>query len=106
MSFIYELQRRNVLRVAAAYIVMAWLIVQVVETTFPAFGFGDGAVRTTVARCASGFLPALVFAWVFELTPDGLKKERDLSPAESITAHTGKRLDRIIIALVQLRSRG
>ena len=72
MSFIYELKRRNVLRVAAAYIVMAWLVVQVVETIFPAFGFGDDAVRTTVVLFASGFLPALVFAWVFELTPDGL----------------------------------
>ena len=98
MSFIYELKRRNVFRVAAAYIVMAWLVVQVVETILPAFGFGDDAVRIAVVLCASGFLPAMMFAWVFELTPDGLKKERDIAPSDSITAHTGKRLDRLIIA--------
>ena len=81
---------------------MAWLLVQVVETILPAFGFGDDAVRITMVLCASGFLPALVFAWVFELTPEGLKKESDIAPADSITAHTGKKLDRLIITALTI----
>ncbi len=78
MSLLVELKRRNVFRVAAAYIVVAWLVVQVVETVLPAFGFGDGAIRITVIVVAIGFFPALVFSWAFELTPDGIKKESDV----------------------------
>ena len=75
MSFIDELKRRNVLRVAAAYVVASWLIIQVVETIFPAFGFGDAAVRIVTIVVAIGLIPALILAWAFEFTPEGLKKE-------------------------------
>lgn len=72
MSFVAELKRRNVLRVGAAYLVAAWLLIQVAETILPAFGFGPTAVRIVTIACAIGFVPTLVLAWTFELTPDGL----------------------------------
>ena len=62
MAFFDELKRRNVLRVAAAYIAVSWLLIQVVETLFPAFGVGDSAIRAVVIVLALGFIPAVVFA--------------------------------------------
>jgi adenylate cyclase len=100
MSLMVELKRRNVFRVAAAYVVAAWLVVQVVETVLPAFGFGDSAIRLSVIFLAIGFLPALVFSWVFELTPDGIKKESDIDRDASTTPQTGKRLDQVILVVL------
>jgi len=102
MSLFAELKRRNVLRVAMAYVVAAWLIVQVVETIFPAFGFGDAAVRLVVVVLAVAFIPILVCSWVFEITPEGLKKETDVSREHSITRFTAKRLDSVIMILLAL----
>jgi len=76
MSLISELRKRNVLRVAAAYVVASWLIVQVIDTVFPAFGFGESAVRLVIVILAIGFVPALVFSWLFDLTPEGLTNRR------------------------------
>jgi len=100
MSFFADLKRRNVFRVAAAYVVVAWLIIQVVETIFPAFGFGDVAVRIVVIVLAIGFFPTLIFAWAFEFTSEGLKKEKDIDRSESITYATGRKLDFVIISLL------
>ena len=102
MSFklVSELKRRNVLRVAAAYIVAAWLIIQVVETIFPAFGFGDSAVRIATIILAIGLIPALVFSWAYEITAEGLKLEKDVDRSRSITPRTGKKLDRIIMVVL------
>ena len=102
MSFINELKRRNVLRVAAAYVVTAWLVIQVVETILPAFGFGDVAVRIVTIVFGIGLIPSLVFAWAFELTPEGLKKEKDVDRAQSNTPHTGRKLDRMIMVVLAL----
>jgi adenylate cyclase len=102
MSLFTELKRRNVLRVGAAYVVAAWLVIQVVETIFPAFGFGDVAVRNTTIVFAIGFIPALIFAWAFELTPEGLKKESEVDRNQSVTPHTGKKLDRMIMVVLAL----
>ena len=102
MSFFNELQRRNILRIAAAYVVAAWLAIQVAETIFPLFGFGDAPARIVVILLAIGFPLFLVFSWVFEITPEGLKLEKDVKREESITRKTGKRLDRIIIVLLTL----
>ena len=102
MKLLAELKRRNVFRVAAAYLVSSWLIVQVVETIFPAFGFGDGAIRAVVISLAIGLLPVLVISWAFELTPEGLKPDREVDPADSIAKHTGKRLDRLIVVALAL----
>ena len=84
MSLFSELKRRNVIRVGAAYIVVAWLIIQVAETLFPLFGFGDGPARIVVIVLAIGFVPVLIISWAFELTPDGLKRDSDVDPEFSI----------------------
>jgi TolB-like protein len=102
MSLYTELKRRNVIRVGAAYVVTAWLIIQVVETIFPAFGFGDAAVRVTTIVLAIGLLPALILAWAFELTPEGLKKDADVDHALPASVQAGKRLDRLILVILAL----
>jgi TolB-like protein/Flp pilus assembly protein TadD len=101
-QLIQELKRRNVLRVAIAYLVSAWLLIQVTETIFPLFGFGHGPARVVVLLLATGFPLALVFSWIYELTPDGLKLENEIDRSKSITPHTGKTLDRTIIAVLTL----
>jgi TolB-like protein len=101
MSLFGELKRRNVFRVGVAYLVASWLIIQVSETIFPLFGF-DAAARIVVVVLAIGFIPALVFAWAFELTPEGLKKEKDVDRSASITPQTGRKLDRLIMAVLAL----
>jgi TolB-like protein/lipoprotein NlpI len=102
MSFFAELKRRNVPRVAAAYVVAAWLVIQVVETTFPAFGYSDAAIRIVVIAFSIGLVPVLILAWAFELTPEGLKKDKDLDRNESPSPKAGKKLDRIIMVLLAL----
>jgi adenylate cyclase len=94
MSLFSELRRRNVFRAATAYVVSAWLVVQVVETLFPIFGLSAEAIRLVVILLAIGFLPAVIVAWVFQLTPEGLK----LDPGSGRSAPGASRmLDRIII---------
>lgn len=100
MRLVSELKRRNVFRVAAAYVVSAWLIIQVVETVFPPFGFGDGAIRAVVITLGIGLIPALIFSWVFELTPEGLKRDKDVDPSQSVGTHTSKMLDRSIVVVL------
>ena len=102
MSFLNELKRRNVLRVGAAYIVSSWLLIQVAETIFPLFGFGDTPARLVVIVLAIAFIPSMIFAWVFEITPEGLKKDADVDRKRSITRDTGKTLDRIILIVLAL----
>jgi hypothetical protein len=100
--FFAELKRRNVFRVGIAYVVTAWLVIQVVETIFPAFGFGDAAVRTAVILLAVGFPLVLIFSWLFQLTPEGLKLDRDVDRSGPVLTHAGKRLDRAIIVVLAL----
>ncbi len=102
MSLFNELNRRNVIRVAAAYVVVAWLLIQVAETIFPLFGFDDTPARIVVIVLAIGLIPALVFAWVFEITPEGLRKDADVVRDRSIAHVTGKKLDRAILVVLAL----
>ena len=102
MSLFAELKRRNVVRMAGLYLVGAWLLVQVASTVFPTFGLPGWALRGLMIVAALGFVPALVFAWVFELTPDGLKRDAEVAPEQSIAAHTARRMDRMIIAALLL----
>jgi TolB-like protein/Tfp pilus assembly protein PilF len=102
LSLYNELKRRSVFRVGAAYVVAAWLLIQVAETIFPLFGFDDTPARIVVVVLAIGFLPSLIFAWAFELTPEGLKKDRDVDHAQSIAKGTGKKLDRVIMVVLVL----
>jgi len=100
-NFFVELKRRNVIRMAGLYLVGAWLVVQVAGTVLPMFGAPEWLPRTIVVLLAIGFVPAVISSWVFELTPEGLKREEDVSPERSITPQTGRRMDRmIIVALV------
>jgi len=102
LSFFEELRRRNVLRVGAAYVVTAWLLIQVAETIFPLFGLGDTPARIVVTLLAIGLVPVLIFAWAFELTPEGLKREHEVDRSRSITVQTGRRLDRTIMVVLAL----
>jgi len=98
-NFFAELKRRNVYKVAVAYAVAAWLLIQVATQVFPFFEIPNWAVRLVVVLLALGFPVALVLAWAFEITPEGIKRESEVSPNESITAHTGRRLVGLTIAL-------
>ncbi|VUX54903.1 putative Tetratricopeptide repeat domain protein [uncultured Woeseiaceae bacterium] len=102
MSLFKELKRRNVFRIGAAYVVGAWLLIQVTETIFPLFGFGDTPARLIVIVLAIGFIPSLILSWVFEFTPEGLKKDADVDSEKSITQTTGRKLDRIILVVLAL----
>jgi TolB-like protein len=102
MSLFTELKRRNVFRVAIAYLAAAWLLSEVATTLFPLFGFGDTPARIVVVLLAIGFPLFLVFSWVFEFTPEGLKLEKDVRREASITRKTGKVLDRAVIVLLIL----
>jgi TolB-like protein/tetratricopeptide (TPR) repeat protein len=98
--FFAELQRRNVLRAGAFYAAAAWLLVQVATQVFPFFHIPEWVVRWIVVAAAIGFPFALAFAWFYEFTPQGLRRESEIAPAESITRTTGKKLDRWIIAIL------
>jgi len=95
MSFFSELKRRNVFRVAIAYLAAAWLLTEIADTLFPAFGIPDWAFRFVVLALGLGFVLALVFSWAYELTPEGLKREKDVVRDASITHSTARRLDLI-----------
>jgi len=102
VSLLAELRRRNVIRMAGLYLVGAWLIVQVSSTVLPAFDLPSWALRAVIVVLVIGFVPAMVFSWVFELTPEGLKREEHVDPGESIMPHTGKQLDRMIMVALAL----
>src|SRR4030095_15561982 len=101
-SFFTELKRRNVLRMAGLYLVGAWLVVQVAGTVLPMFGAPEWLPRTIVVLLAIGFVSAVVFSWVFEITPEGLKREEDVARDRSITPQNGRLMDRMIIAVLVL----
>jgi adenylate cyclase len=100
MSFFDELKRRNVFRVAFAYIVLAWLVMQVVDVVLGNVSAPGWVFQVLMLFLAIGFPFALIFAWAFELTPEGLKKEKDIERSESVTPITGRKLDFVIIGLL------
>ena len=102
MTLFAELKRRNVLRIAAAYVAVSWLLIQVVETLFPVFGLSDAAIRTVVIILAIGFIPALVVAWVFELTPEGIVKDNQVDHDAPAAKAKSKNLDRFILVALAL----
>ena len=79
-SFVSELRRRNVLRVAAAYALVAWIIIEAGSVLLPTFGASESTFQVYVVIVLFGFLVSLVFAWVFEITPDGVKLDKDVEP--------------------------
>ncbi len=102
MSLLEELKRRNVFRVGIAYVVLSWLMAQIAELLLQTFGAPDWVLKTLLAFLLIGFPFALFFAWAFELTPEGIKKEKDVDRSQSITAHTGRKLDYAIITILVL----
>ena len=100
MSLFAELKRRNVFRVAVAYIVSAWVLAQVVSLAVEAFGAPEWVLKVLITMLAVGMIPALFFSWAFELTPEGLKKESSIADSDSITHHTAKKLDIAVIVLL------
>lgn len=98
MSLFAELRRRNVIRMAGLYLVGAWLIVQVAETVLPVFDVPGWVLRALIILLALGFVPALVFSWVFEITPDGLKRDAGADTANPAGARTARRMDRLTLA--------
>jgi TolB-like protein len=102
MSLFAELHRRNVVRVGAAYVVIGWILAQVAEFALENFGAPEWALKSFVTLLLLGLPLALFFAWAFELTPDGIKREQDVDRSRSITPVTGRKLDRAIIAALVL----
>src|SRR5438477_6435559 len=101
-NLLNELKRRNVIRAAGLYLVGAWLRTQVASTVLPMFGAPDWLPRSIVILLGIGFFPALIFSWVFELPPQGLKRDEDVRPEESIAPESGRRMNRRSIAVVVL----
>ena len=101
-SFFAELKRRNVWRAAAFYAAGAWLVAQVAGLVLPAYQAEAWVLRWIISALVVGFPFWLLFAWFYEITPEGIRRESEIEPHESITAHTGKRLDRWIIAILSL----
>jgi TolB-like protein len=100
MSLINELKRRNVFRVAAAYAVIAWALAQVADLAFDNFGTPDWVPKTVLFVLVLGFPLAIFFAWAFEMTPEGVKKEKDVDRSQSITHQTGQKLNWVIMAVL------
>lgn len=100
MTFFSELKRRNVIKVAAAYIIVGWLLLQVSDTLVPALHLPDWFNSGVAFFLIIGFPVALIFAWAFEMTPEGIKKEKDIDRGQSITHLTGRKLDFAIIGLL------
>src|SRR5438034_6440648 len=99
-NFFNELKRRNVIRAAGLYLVGAWLLTQVASTVLPMFGAPDWLPRTVVILLAIGFLPTLIFSWIFEMTPEGLKRDEDVPIEQSTAPQTARRMNRMIIAVL------
>jgi len=100
MSFLEELKRRNVIRVASAYGVMSWLVIQVIETLFPVYGISDAVIKLIVACLVIGFIPVVLLSWVFEFTADGLQLDKDVDRSSRPVQASTKKLDRALIVLM------
>jgi len=102
ISFFRELKRRNVFRVGAAYLVVAWVIAQVADLVLDNIQSPDWVMQFILVSLGIGFFPALFLAWAYELTTEGLKREQDVDRSASITHKTGRKLDFIIIGIMTL----
>jgi TolB-like protein/Flp pilus assembly protein TadD len=98
-NFFGELKRRNVYKVAVAYAVVAWLLIQGASILFPTFEAPTWVMKVFVVVILFGFPVALVFSWAFEITPEGIKRESEVTPDQSITAHTGRKIVGITVVV-------
>lgn len=99
-SFIRELKRRNVFRVTAIYVIVSWLLMQIGDVMFPALRLPEWTTTMLVAFLLLGFPIAVILAWAYEVTPEGVKRTKDVEPGESVTHITGRKIDFIIIAVL------
>jgi TolB-like protein/Tfp pilus assembly protein PilF len=102
LSVFEELKRRNVFRVGVAYAVASWVLLQVVDVVTPVLDLPVWVSKLVLVIMAIGLVPALLFAWAFEITPEGVKRERDVDRSESVTPQTAKKLDQVTIGLLVL----
>src|SRR5689334_1868406 len=101
-NFLSELKRRNVYKVAVAYGVVSWLLIQIATQVFPFFEIPNWAIRMVIVVLLLGFPVALVLAWAYELTPEGIKLTDEVPPAKSIRRSTGRILEFVIIVVLLL----
>src|SRR6266487_586113 len=94
-----ELKRRNVYKVAIAYAVVAWLLIQAASIFLPAFNAPQWAMQIVILIVVVGFPIALAFSWAFEITPEGIKRESEVQADESTTHHTGRKIVALTIVL-------
>jgi TolB-like protein/Flp pilus assembly protein TadD len=99
MTFFSELKRRNVYKVAVAYAVVAWLLLQAASIFFPAFDAPPWVMKIFIIVIIFGFPVALIVSWAFELTPEGIKLESEIEPNKSIARRTGRKIVALTIAL-------
>ena len=102
MSLIKELKRRNVFKVAIAYAVTTWILLQLTDVLTQILGLPEWAPKLILLLLVVGFVPALILAWAFEMTPQGIKLEKEVNRSESITPKTGRKLDYVIIVSLGL----
>src|SRR3954447_9755397 len=98
-NFFAELKRRNVYKVAVAYLVVAWLLIQAASIFLPAFDAPPWAMRIIIIVIIFGFPVALIFSWAFEITPEGIKLESAIEPNKSMARRTGRKIVAVTIAL-------
>jgi adenylate cyclase len=98
-NFFSELKRRNVYKVAVAYAVVSWLLIQAASIFFPAFNAPQWAMQVVILVLVIGFPVALVFSWAFEITPEGIVRESEVEAGKSITHHTGRKIVALTIVL-------
>ncbi len=101
-KLLQEIKRRNVFRVALVYIIAGWLTMQIVDVMFPALNLPEWMVSAVAALLLIGFPFALIFAWAFELTPEGIKREKDVDRSQSITAQTGRKLNQSALIILAI----
>jgi adenylate cyclase len=97
-----ELRRRNVLRIGIAYLAFSWLLIQVADTIFPAYSLPRSALTVLITILAIGFVPTLVLAWTFDLTPEGVKRDKNVGRSTPVSVAAGKKLDRLIVVVLVL----
>jgi len=100
MSLFNELKRRNVIRVSIAYAVAAWFLLQISDLVLENIAAPDWVMQVIMLLLGLGFPLVVIFAWAFEMTPEGIKKEKDVDRSQSITSTTGRKLDRMIIGIL------
>ncbi|MDH3620695.1 MAG: tetratricopeptide repeat protein [Gammaproteobacteria bacterium] len=98
MPLLAELRRRNVIRVAAGYLVVGWLLTEVLTTILPEIGAPGWTSRAVILIFAFGFIPAVVLSWFFEITPDGIKREHEVDREQPGTNRVARRVDQVTIA--------